>query len=491
MVTHAVAESRYHRQEALLQNQGWDQSKLANATVTVIGSGSLAHYASLTLMSFGFGTIEIFGTGLVQRTKDYSQGFLDFQAREGNPMAKAMAEQLSLMNLDLAIRGIALPMDKKDNCKLIGEPQLIIEATNNPISKMTVAQYGLAHHIPVISMGAGESKGGIGIVTSGEQKKLENLLFTDIAAEAQNPVIAEVIAGVGVEEARKIINPLRGEQVLEDLVLYNQHSSTRFSHSQDHPQEYEINLKDYSILLVGAGALGNFIGLGLSQLNIGSLTVVDFDDVEMTNLNRQILFYDSVGQDKARALVAKLRQINPNGTYRAKIEKITPESGPLIARGDYDLIIDGVDNFKARALLNYFSLKYDIPFISGGTTYQSGQARIMIPGETPCLDCQADIDALALGKQDASAQQGTSCIYAAQPSVITSNQIIGGLIVGEVAPVLDHKHFGMPPSGQLMYASNGEYRLSLGPLPASQCTCNEPEQLNAWPEKMKKVYEEK
>ena len=496
-----ATESRYHRQETLLRNEGWDQSRLEQCKVAVIGNDALANYAALTLASFGFGHIEMYGQGMLDEEirqnhsrdgdADFSKGFLLFKNRRIDTKARAIEDVIHEINPEIYFRGINIGMAQPANCTLLQKPDIIIDATNDPASKLCMIDYALVNNIPVVSMSASIDKGSVGVIRPGqdthEQRQLiENLMFPEYVGKSQDPVVSQVIGGIAIEEARKIINPMNNERVIEDIIIYNQRSNSRFDHSVDKEPSHEgVDLKEYNICLVGAGALGNFVGLGLALQNIGRLVVVDFDDVEVTNLNRQVLLYGSVGAYKAEALVEKLRWINPRGNYRAKIDKITPESDRFFARNKFDMIIDTVDNNKARALINHFSLKYDIPFISGGTRYNSGQVNICIPGESACLDCQADIDNLALGNYRAQ-----SCILAAQPSVITSNQITGGLMVGEVAPVLDRRNFGDFAHGEIKYVANEDHRLALLPAARNSCDCHkDKERLQGWNDKMQGVYE--
>ena len=495
-----ATESRYHRQAALLQEQGWNQSKLENAKVAVIGSDALANYAALTLSAFGFGSVSLYGQGHIdsdirtnhQRTgtTDYSKGFLFFEAREGTTKAKALEDIINKINPEIDFKGLNIGMQRFENTALMQKPDLIVEATNDPESKISMMDYAIMNNIPLVSMSAGDTKGGVGILkpdsTEEQRKVIENILFDDISYQKQDPVVSQVIAGMGIEEARKIINPMDGEKVLDDVVIYNLQSNERFEHKEDKKIEYDFDLSNYSVCLIGAGALGNFVGLGLALRNVGKMTVVDFDITETTNLNRQVLLYEGVDKEKATALVDKLKAINPKGNYRAKIDKIVPDSAEFFRRNKFDLVIDTVDNNRTRALLNYFSLRYHIPFMSGGTRYNSGQANICIPEQTGCLNCQANIDELSLGTY-----RSHSCIHAAQPSVITSNQITGGMMVGEAASILDPEKYGDYARGELKFVSNEEFRVALLPAAVNRCDCyQDKEKLDGWHKKMEGVYDQ-
>ena len=511
----SATESRYQRQASLLSHQGWDQSKLSNATVAVVGNDCLAQYAALTLTAFGFGHIEIYGKGVVDNTLlanhkrierdnglnnnqnkslNFSEGFMHYESRVGQTKSGSLEAILHKINPEIDITGINLSMERSENCEILSKPNVIVEATNNPASKIAVFEYADRNKIPVVSMSVSAKKGAVGIYNP--QKRIaadlyENLLFYDLKEKnnSQNPAISQVIAGIGIEEARKIINPMKDEQVIDDIVVYNRESDKRFDNN-NHNREKNIapyvDLKDYSVCLIGAGALGNFASLALTLSNIGKLTIVDYDTAEIHNLNRQILLYEGVGIEKCVALADKLKAINPRGNYVARAEKITPDSDEFFKKGKFDLILDTVDNNQTRALLNYFSLKYEIPFISGGTRYNSGQANICVPKESACLNCQADIDNLALGN---IARERQSCIYAAQPSVITSNEITGGLMALESMSVLDPKKYGDFARGELKFVSNEEYRLALLPAAKSNCECyNDKKKIGNWLTKMKEVY---
>ena len=495
----ASAENRYQRQAQLLAGEGWNQLKLTNARVAVIGNGSLANYCALTLAAFGFGNIDIYCQGKFNPSNfsrdnsngelpDYSEGFLYYDANSGDSKAIALEDIIHKINPEVKITATNIGMNRPENYNLMEKPHIVVDATNDPASKLSAIDYSLLNSIPIVSMSAGKHKGGVGLLTSrtpDKRKIIENIVFNDLKNQKQDPVISQLIAGIGIEEVRKIINPMRRENVIDDIIIYNLLSNARFNHDYDRDISDDFDLSDYSICLVGAGALGNQVAIALAQRNIGKLVVVDYDITENTNLNRQIMLYDSVDQEKATGLVDKLRKINPRGNYRAKIDKITPSSADFFRRNDFDLILDTVDNNKTRALLNYFSLRYNIPFISGGTRYNSGQVNVCKPEDSGCLNCQADIDNLALGNY-----QRQSCIYAAQPSVITSNQITGAMMVGEIPFVLNKEKYGDFARGELKFVSNEEFRFSLIPPAVENCECNhDTEMLNSWHNKMRGVYD--
>jgi len=489
--------NRYDRQELI---QGWNQEKLKNSRIAIIGNNILANYSAITLASLGFGTIEIFGNGVITNDTllnfrrnnldpDYSSGFLYFDSNIGDVKSEVIAEFIKKFNPLVDSYGVNIDMCKSGNMNLLNGPDIIIETTNDPASKIEAIEYSIAKKIPIISMSSNEIKSSVGMFNpnsriQNQRKFIENIIFAEYNNKKQGTNTSQVISGLAIDEARKYLMPLENEKIIDDIVVYNLESNKRFNQNRDHEITGQTNLKNKTVLMIGAGAEGNHAGLEFALSNVGQLYIVDFDEVESTNLNRQIWFYDSVGQIKSEALVNKLKKINPRIKYIYSKNKITPESEDFFKKAKIDLMVDTVDNNKTRALLNYFSLKYNIPFISGGTSYNSGQVVTSVPGVTACLNCQVNIDDIALNAYTPN----QSCIYAPQASVINSNQIMGGIIGGEARTILQPNKFGPPIQLVLKYVGNEDFRLAT--LPSQEpCKCYKNRKLlRTWMNKMNHLY---
>jgi len=142
-------------------------------------------------------------------------------------------------------------------------------------------------------------------------------------------------------------------------------------------------------LIVGCGALGTIIADSLTRAGLGALTIVDRDVVELTNLQRQILFDErdvEEGIPKAEAAKHKLATINSQVRVHAVVEDFNHTNAERIARGA-DIILDGLDNFATRYLLNDLSVKRGLPYLYGGAVATTGMACTFVPGEGPCLRC--------------------------------------------------------------------------------------------------------
>jgi molybdopterin-synthase adenylyltransferase len=151
--------------------------------------------------------------------------------------------------------------------------------------------------------------------------------------------------------------------------------------------EGQERLKKAHIFIAGAGGLGSPVSLYLAVAGVGTITIVDMDMVDQTNLNRQILHFDrDIGKKKAASAEKKLREINPDITVNAIDVKID-ETNAADLVGEADGIVDAMDNYPTRYLLNEVAIAKEIPLFHGGIRGFYGQATTIIPGTTPCLKC--------------------------------------------------------------------------------------------------------
>jgi sulfur-carrier protein adenylyltransferase/sulfurtransferase len=172
------------------------------------------------------------------------------------------------------------------------------------------------------------------------------------------------------------------ELTREELIRYSRHILL--------PQvgeEGQRTLKKSRVLLVGAGGLGSPVALYLSAAGVGTLGLVDFDSVDLSNLQRQILHGSSgIGSPKIDSARDRLRDINPNVHVEAYETRLTSGNALDIAR-DYDLLIDGTDNFATRYLVNDTSVLLGIPNVYGSVYRFEGQASVFGAPNGPCYRC--------------------------------------------------------------------------------------------------------
>jgi molybdopterin/thiamine biosynthesis adenylyltransferase len=146
-------------------------------------------------------------------------------------------------------------------------------------------------------------------------------------------------------------------------------------------------LKAARVLIAGAGGLGTVISTYLAAAGVGILRIVDCDVVEESNFNRQILHWSGdLGRQKTTSVAQKLATLNPLTVVEEITHRIDETNIDAIA-GSCDIIVDAMDNFPTRYLLNRTALKRGVPFIHGAVRGLCGQATTVLPGKTPCLRC--------------------------------------------------------------------------------------------------------
>jgi molybdopterin/thiamine biosynthesis adenylyltransferase/rhodanese-related sulfurtransferase len=179
-------------------------------------------------------------------------------------------------------------------------------------------------------------------------------------------------------------------RVARDTSELNREELVRYSRHILLPQVGEDGqraLKKSRVLLIGAGGLGSPVTLYLAAAGVGTLGIVDFDTVDLSNLQRQILHGSSgLGGAKIDSAVDRVREINPNVSVEAYQTRLTSDNALEVAR-DYDLIIDGTDNFATRYLVNDTSVLLGIPNVYGSVYRFEGQASVFGAPEGPCYRC--------------------------------------------------------------------------------------------------------
>ena len=142
-----------------------------------------------------------------------------------------------------------------------------------------------------------------------------------------------------------------------------------------------------SVLIVGAGGLGSPVALYLAAAGVGTIGLIDPDNVDRSNLHRQVLFSDdSVGEPKVEQAASRLLAMNPDLSVRTYRERLTPENGARIV-GEYDVIVDGADNFATRYLCNDVAVETGTPLIHGSIYRFEGQVSVLAMEPGPCYRC--------------------------------------------------------------------------------------------------------
>ena len=146
-------------------------------------------------------------------------------------------------------------------------------------------------------------------------------------------------------------------------------------------------VENAKIMVVGAGALGNEVIKNLALMGIGNIFIVDFDEIELANLSRSVLFRETdTGRKKAEVAAARAKEINPNIHIQYFHGDVTTALGLGIFRR-MDVIIGCLDNREARLAVNRFSYWINKPWVDGAIQEFLGLARVFVPGEGACFEC--------------------------------------------------------------------------------------------------------
>jgi molybdopterin/thiamine biosynthesis adenylyltransferase len=154
-------------------------------------------------------------------------------------------------------------------------------------------------------------------------------------------------------------------------------------------EDGQRRLLNARVTLCGCGALGTVLANALVRAGVGHLRLIDRDFIEMSNLQRQVLFDEhdvSENLPKAEAAARKLAAINSSVHVDPVVADIDRTNILELAQ-DADLILDGTDNFEIRYLINDVAVKLGKPWVYGGCIGSHGQTMTILPGETPCLRC--------------------------------------------------------------------------------------------------------
>jgi adenylyltransferase/sulfurtransferase len=251
-------------------------------------------------------------------------------------------------------------------------------------------------------IGLGYIKGAIFIPMNELEEKAETLL-----SEKDIPIVVYCAVGIRSLTATKILKKMgcttvfsmakgieaweaAGFEVVADSKLTSD-QLTRYSRNillKEVGMEGQIQLLKAKVLLVGAGGLGCPAGLYLAAAGVGTLGIIDSDTVDLSNLQRQILHstYD-VGRPKTESAKDAISLINPGVKVITYQERLTPQNALEIFK-DFDIVLDGSDNFPTKYLVNdacYFTGK---PNVYGGVFQFEGQVSVFFPKEGgPCLRC--------------------------------------------------------------------------------------------------------
>ncbi len=230
----------------------------------------------------------------------------------------------------------------------------------------------------------------------------------------------------------------------------------RYSRLRLIPWWDQDRLKNATIMVVGAGAIGNELIKNLTLLGIGKILVFDMDTIESTNLTRSILFRaKDVGRYKAEVVAERAIEINPDVKVKAFIANIIDDVGLGVFRR-MNVVLGGLDNREARLSINQSCYKVDKPWIDGAIEALNGFARVFVPGKGACYECtMTDTDWALINKRKSCALLTHEQMAEGKiPTTPTSSSVIAGIQVQEMLKLL-HSDRGLPTLAGKGFVFNG------------------------------------
>ncbi len=425
---------RYMRQ--VIISDDWDQEKLFNSKVAVIGSGTLATSVLMGLSMLGVGNIRIYDNALFSAFSPSE--FFYFNSKPGTvkveELERVLKESNTLYTTSAYYPDMSIPWRILDRSHLfvLGDkqnspgqiPDVVIDASNNPFQQKAVIEWCAANEVPFIN--------GASMAFKGEMKAIPSMKTTysvhewDLSPSYHNspedPVTSGIVAGIICEETRRILMPIKGE-VLDEVSLFINFLEEGSDYFGTTPfvreKKAELIRDNYDItaLVIGAGSLGTNVVRGLVQRGVRRIIVYDDDTVEELNLNRQYEYalVPSVGMPKVVALEKMVKKYDPSVKFIAKNEIFTPAySGPTP-----DLVFRCTDSFESSVFINDYAVGKNIPVVYMATSFEDGEAFIAVPGQSSCIDCAFHVRENA---EQFKVPEG--CANAPNPSVGTINMAI-------------------------------------------------------------------
>lgn len=394
-------EERLHRQ---LNIAGWDQRVLSEAPIGVVGDADLL--ASLFIMSasaLGLNNIVVIAPSLDEQLLDMAQKI--------NPW----------FNLTFLKGFYTHPVlgDIFHGCKVI------VDLSRYGLANKLILEKGRQANLPVIRGFGFEEKDTAGFkiytyMRGREWEELEQVVSPVNLPDRHfdDPVLDIICSGIVLEETKNI---LMGRKVSEEVISYRR-------------KKLAPVWTDLALGVVGAGALGNFVGLGLAYSGFQNITFIDPDAIEITNLNRQVFFYDAVGLNKAEILAIKL-----NTKFGARAQSLVTYLKSDTDISQFDIIFDCVDNFETKIVLSEKCEEHKKFLISGGTNIDKGQVVVYDPkfGQGVPAALLGLYEIVDRRNLETYRRLKESCVYQPDPSIIMTNQIIAGFMVDSLKKLLD------------------------------------------------------
>ncbi len=230
----------------------------------------------------------------------------------------------------------------------------------------------------------GQLRSYVNIYVNDEDIRYLNKENTEVNEEDSISIIPSIAGGVDIleEEAPPKVSLDEVKLSNEEILRYSRHLIM-----PEVGMKGQKKLKAARVLMIGAGGLGSPAGMYLAAAGVGKLGIVDFDVVDETNLHRQLLHgTNDVGRSKLESAKETLQSINPNVKIETYETRLTSENAFDIIQ-EYDIVVDGTDNFPTRYLVNDACVLLGKPYVYGSIFRFDGQVTVFDSKKGPCYRC--------------------------------------------------------------------------------------------------------
>ncbi|NPD89103.1 MAG: ThiF family adenylyltransferase [Asgard group archaeon] len=229
----------------------------------------------------------------------------------------------------------------------------------------------------------------------------------------------------------------------------------RYSRQSLIPGWDQTTLDNSTVILIGVGAIGSYVATILASSGIGKLVIIEFDSIELSNLNRQLLFREEdLGKPKAEVASKRLKEINPEIEIEFYHKKMEEVKASVYEKAD--VIIGCLDTFIGRRWISSMAIRVKKPLILGGMFAFLGDVQVIIPYKTACFECQPLVpdEELAqactpFGEERKKDRGEEEEVEAKLPAVATLSSIIGGMIAQESLKLI--LELGAPLENYMFY----------------------------------------
>jgi len=424
----------------------FDMQKISSAKITLVGGGMMGNYLSLYMSGLGIKHLKI-----IDPENGNEGEFLTSDPKRKR--TDQLEEKLLVMNREMDIKTRTEPDDIS-----LGKPDILVEFTNKKEYKEMCRKYATRNNIPLIDGASDEDNGSLVLKMPGDISEEKLDCYDD---RKQGTFTSGIIAAIALDEIRKIIMPIKGEQRVKKRIDFSMHKQNRFNSGLEFRKAAGINnIQKMKALVAGAGGIGTYAALNLALQNIGEIDILDGDKIEGHNLNRQVFYYGKIGENKAQVLRERLKnfsksKINAHPYYLRHESQIKEK---------YDIIFSCLDNWEWRFRLNNYAIKHKIPFVNGAVTTFSAKGDF-----SSCLECKYDKKEL-IQKEKNNKQGGCNNLNS---NVVMQNAFIGALMASEAKARGRPQDYKAMERKEVLYnTNNADQRKIVVIDEVKNCLCN-------------------